>query len=225
MFYTIYKITNQINGKFYIGSHKTDDLNDGYMGSGKYLKRAQTKYGIENFKKEILFVFKTAEEMYAKESEIVTEEFISTKNTYNLKEGGFGGWGYINRLGLSHKGYESRNAKNRAVTPFGKKEFIEKGRHLGWFALGAEKSRIVQKTNKTGIFNEENRKKACLHATFESAKIKRKESFKKIKHQQGEKNSQYGTKWITDGVENKKISNGAELPCGWVYGRTVKGSK
>ncbi len=41
MYYTVYKITNQINGKIYIGSHKTNDLNDRYMGSGKYLIRAQ----------------------------------------------------------------------------------------------------------------------------------------------------------------------------------------
>lgn len=63
MYYTIYKITNQIDGKLYIGSHKTKDLNDGYMGSGKYLLRAQEKYGIKNFRKEVLFVFETAEEI------------------------------------------------------------------------------------------------------------------------------------------------------------------
>lgn len=85
MFYTIYKITNQISGKFYIGSHKTKNLDDNYMGSGKYLKRAQEHHGIENFKREILFVFDTAEEMYAKEAEIVNEHFLAEENTYNLK--------------------------------------------------------------------------------------------------------------------------------------------
>lgn len=96
MFYTIYKITNQIDGKFYIGSHKTRDLNDSYMGSGKYLKRAIEKYGIDNFKREILFVFSNQDEMYAKEAEIVNEDFLVTENTYNLKIGGFGGWDHIN---------------------------------------------------------------------------------------------------------------------------------
>ena len=90
MQYIVYKTTNQINGMFYIGTHKTDDLNDDYMGSGKYLRRAIQKYGLKNFKKVVLHVFDNPDEMFSKEAEIVTEAFLSEENTYNLKVGGFG---------------------------------------------------------------------------------------------------------------------------------------
>ena len=89
MFYTIYKITNNLNGKFYVGKHQTKDLNDGYMGSGKLLKRAITKYGIGNFQKEILHVFHTEQEMNDKEKELVSLNEMS----YNLCPGGKGGFG------------------------------------------------------------------------------------------------------------------------------------
>ena len=92
MFYTIYKTTNKINNKYYIGKHQTKNLEDGYLGSGKLLKDPIKKYGKENFIKEILFVFFSEEEMNAKEKELV----VVSEETYNLCPGGHGGFGYIN---------------------------------------------------------------------------------------------------------------------------------
>jgi hypothetical protein len=97
--YTIYKTTNKINNKVYIGMHKTKNPYDNYMGSGKLFKRAMEKYGETNFIKEVLFIFDTAEEMFSKEKEIVNKLFIESNNTYNIMEGGCGGYSYINESG------------------------------------------------------------------------------------------------------------------------------
>lgn len=91
MYFTIYRIINNINGKQYLGKHQTKNLNDEYMGSGIAVIKAIKKYGKENFTKEILHIFETEEEMNAKEMEIVTREFISDENNYNKGIGGEGG--------------------------------------------------------------------------------------------------------------------------------------
>ena len=96
MFYTIYQITNKETGKIYIGKHQTTNIDDGYMGSGILVKRAQEKHGLDAFSKEILHVFDSEEEMNRKEAELVNEEFCSRDDTYNLCPGGKGGWGYVN---------------------------------------------------------------------------------------------------------------------------------
>lgn len=62
-FYGIYKITNLVNGKMYIGQHMTDNLDDGYMGSGLHLKRAVKKYGKSNFRKEWMMFCEDEEEL------------------------------------------------------------------------------------------------------------------------------------------------------------------
>lgn len=94
MYYTVYKITNLISGKVYVGKHQTKDVDDGYMGSGGLIRQAIKKHGIINFKKEILFVFDNATEMNTKERELVTEAFCKSADTYNMAKGGSGG-GYV----------------------------------------------------------------------------------------------------------------------------------
>ena len=97
-FYLIYKITNNLNQKFYIGKHKTDNLDDNYFGSGKHLKNAQEKYGLENFTKTILFYCANEEEMNLLEKTVVTQEFCNRDDVYNINEGGEGGWNYVNTM-------------------------------------------------------------------------------------------------------------------------------
>lgn len=113
MNYIVYKTTNLINGKIYVGIHKTDlSKKQTYIGCGvskkdqkkkvnKGFPCAVNKYGYDNFKREILFIYSCDKEglkkALAKEAEIVTEEFINRPDTYNLIPGGIYGGGYINR--------------------------------------------------------------------------------------------------------------------------------
>lgn len=89
--YIVYKTTNIINGRYYIGKHKTSNPNDSYLGSGRLLKNAIAKYGKKNFKKEILKIFDCEDDAFDYEQKIVNESLTSDPDSYNLSTGGLGG--------------------------------------------------------------------------------------------------------------------------------------
>lgn len=91
MLHYTYRIDNLINGKYYIGKHSSESLDDDYMGSGPLIKAAITKYGIENFKKTILKTFSTSEEAFEHEAQIVTLAEVKDPMCYNIQPGGKGG--------------------------------------------------------------------------------------------------------------------------------------
>lgn len=215
MYYTIYQITNKVTGKIYIGKHQTTNLNDNYMGSGKLLKRSQHKYGLENFKKEILYIFDTEEKMNLKEKELVTEDFCFRDDTYNICPGGKGGWGYINANNLvpieaRRKGGRVAGTKFSQIRNF-KLTFDQQYRYEY-----SEKRKKGQQ--KYLISGGKPPFKGKSHTTTTKEKIGKANSEK----QTGNKNSQFGTFWITNGSQSQKIKLVDIIPEGWHKGRVMK---
>lgn len=96
----IYKVTNIINGKFYIGKHSTNNLDDGYMGSGLYISRAKKKYGSEFnkiFKREILEDCDSLDILNEQEKYYIDIDDILCMN---IAKGGTGGDTYTNNPNL-----------------------------------------------------------------------------------------------------------------------------
>jgi len=196
--------------------HQTTDLGDGYLGSGTVLRKAIKKYGADFFRKEILYVFDNAEEMFAKEQELVTEDVISDPMSYNLDCGGKGGWDFVNRSGRNLYG---QNLENLAAA-----------RHKGAAAL--------LKLRQNAAYDEQYRKRVSSgvaehyrkHGSVWLGRIHKEATKVKIGQansvaQKGERNSQFGTCWIHRNGKNKKVPKG-ELPVyieqGWTAGRKLK---
>lgn len=87
--YYIYKITNLINDKMYIGQH-FGYVNDMYMGSGKIICRAIKRYGLENFAKDILEIC-TKDTVNNREIYYINKYNSICPNGYNISTGGTGG--------------------------------------------------------------------------------------------------------------------------------------
>ena len=216
MYYLVYQITNNINGKIYVGVHKTEDPDDGYMGSGKAIKAAIAKYGVECFTKIILVQCNSLEGMYALEAEIVNAEFVSNPITYNLIEGG--GISGANRTGANvygMNGLPGYGGEN--LLPWS--EQIRRMKDEGtWDAYKEAKTSRAREAFASG-----SRAPSFLGKTH-SDETKRLIGEKNSNIQSGVGNSQYGSMWIHN-IElklNRKIKKSDPVPDGWIRGRKMK---
>lgn len=92
MYGYIYKTTNLINGKFYIGKHKSEKYDPSYYGSGKIIRLAIKKYGLENFKNEVLEQFDSLDELNEAEKQYIDKyRKLDKSRLYNIADGGDGG--------------------------------------------------------------------------------------------------------------------------------------
>jgi hypothetical protein len=174
-FHIIYTITRD-DGFFYKGLHSTDDLEDGYPGSGVRVKAWIKKYGIDEFWKRHT---KTIDEMLpsrklleAREAELITSELLKSPFCLNLSPGGRGGSRFTGKkhtvearmkMGIAsknHKRSESHKAKISAALI---------GR-VGGFE-GKKHSEATKDLMRTAAATSPARKKFCKPCTIDGITI------------------------------------------------------
>jgi len=189
--------------------HSTNNLEDGYIGSGKRLRYSINKYGKNNHICEILEFLPDRNSLKAREKEIVNEEMVNDKMCMNLALGGEGGSGskFLTKEQLQRGAkamltkiwldpdYLARNKTARSI------------RFKKYWTDPEYRSKIIKNLDQTGKNHTEESKR----------KIGAANSIK----QKGANNSQYGKCWITNGIESQKIYKGDSIPEGWKLGRKM----
>jgi hypothetical protein len=202
----IYKTTNVVNGKYYVGMHSTDDLEDGYLGSGKYLWRSINKYGPDKFVIERLEFFDKREDMAEREKTLVNDNLLKDPLCMNLKLGGVGGWTVEQQI---------KNGKNSAVK---RQELLK---NPEWFAkfsknMSAGLVEAYKNGTKVAVLPDWNGRK---HSKETIDKLS-----KRAQQRTGNKNSQFGTCWVYKNKVNKKIKKtelNKYLKRKWIKGRKM----
>ena len=184
--------------------HSTSNLEDGYIGSGKKLWLSIRKHGRENHECEILEWLPDRDSLKTREKELVNEELIQNPMCMNLKVGGEGGF-VVNKEAAA-AGARGMLKKLWSNEEFRRKKSIEI----------TERNKRLHKEGKLKAPNWKGKK----HNEYSRKMTGEKNSL----NQKGEKNSQFGKKWIYNPItkENRKIGKNDEIPSGWLLGRKMK---
>lgn len=229
----VYKTTNNLNGKFYIGVHE-GTVDDSYLGSGVHLLRAIAKYGRHNFYREIIRVCEDRKAAYILEKELVTPEVVDNKLCYNMNVGGHGGWYHIDcrgdknpmanpetrkKVGLSNSRIRKfrpdlsnvarNNIKKAHAYNRGKKRDPEIGRKIGASLLGTKHTAVARANMGASRLG--------LKDTPEACENKRLAAIKRIAdgtsktwgdHARGKENSEETKKKKSDSRKKMLAENG-----------------
>jgi len=131
-YHFIYKTTCKVTNRYYYGMHSTNNLEDGYVGSGKRLGYSIRKHGKENHICEKQEFFETREELKQKEIEIVNEDLLKDSMCMNLQPGGNGGGGFRSeehKIKFLYEGQKQRSIKGNQRIKWlfeNDKEWVEK---------------------------------------------------------------------------------------------------
>lgn len=210
MYGYIYLIVNNINGKTYVGKRKLYNKNwneDGYMGSGHYLKNSQTKYGIENFEKFLITYTSSEKDACEKEKFWIAEYRRRGKAEYNVADGGQGGligtWTEERRKKVSEAG-KGRKAWNKG------KHFSEES-----CIKMSDAHKGKPSCNKGKHFSDEAKNKMSeAHKGKKRSEDDKRNISESLK---GHKAWSKGRKWYNNGIKNVMAF---ECPEGFVKGRT-----
>ena len=205
----IYRTTNLLNNRYYIGMHSTENINDGYLGSGRRIKAEIKKYGKENFVCEILEVLPTHEALKLREAEIVNAKMLTDKFCLNLKDGGEGGFDHLNDGSDDHILRRSKGTINS-----------NKSSNRNWMAQSAK----AVKTRKERGHIPFNGKRQTFTGKSHSQESKDAIGKANSISQLGEKNSQHGTCWVKKDGSSLKINKqnlDEYIRNGYSLGRTM----
>ena len=235
-YHYFYKIVNLINNKYYYGIHTTDDIYDGYVGSGTILKYVYKKYGKENCIKYILEFFDDRKSLLDYEKSIINQELLDDSNCYNIIIGGCGSYNtvtpvitidgiskvvskeeyknnkHLYRHPTSGKIHINNGLKNKLIFPKDLDEYLK----MGWVLGETNKSTIGKIViNKDGEIDrfiyEDELKKYIENGWTRGGKSRNK----------GQKSFAKGQIWINkDGVQKRVNLNDMDsyLKDGWVEG-------
>ena len=233
MHYIIYKITNLINGKIYIGKHKCASLDDKYFGSGKLLRYAINKYGIENFIFHVEIDLHSQEEMDLLETLVVNKDFLARDDVYNISRGGKNPCMYgdknpfygkkhttelCNKISKLFKGIPLTDEHKQHISDSVKKKFHDNPELKKLMATTAGKKKCIDLLTGEIRFYDANNI-PITSEIYSCAKPKQYKSYEEkleLNHRRAERCSK--SKWYTDGITEIFIFPGNE-PDGFYPGR------